>query len=109
MPRKSVAAVLRRRGEAGPTELPFIADSEQHGGIARTGDTRLLHRVLIPLLGMVLGELRAPDGLTARCAEDHRWHRVVVAHPLHLTGGTGSPADAGAVGQRSGAAASEGV
>jgi hypothetical protein len=45
-----------------------------------------MHRVLIPLLGMALGELWALDELAERCAADGRWDCMIVAKPLNLTG-----------------------
>ncbi|XVQ07407.1 cyclase family protein [Spirillospora sp. CA-255316] len=95
----SVVATDNFAVEAWPAspDSPFVTDAERRGDIARTGHTGLMHRVLIPLLGMVLGELWALDGLAARCAEDHRWDCMVVASPLHLTGGAGSPSNAVAI------------
>jgi hypothetical protein len=56
-----------------------------------------MHRVLIPLLGMALGELWALDELADRGAVDGRWDCMVVAKPLNLTGGAGSPLNAVAI------------
>jgi len=85
--------------EAWPAQpdSPFVTEAERTGRIPRTGHTGLMHRVLIPLLGMVLGELWALDELADRCAEDGRWDCMVVASPLNLTGGAGSPANAVAI------------
>ncbi|WP_344204393.1 cyclase family protein [Aeromicrobium alkaliterrae] len=76
---------------------PFITRSEASGDVASTSHTGLMHRVLIPLLGMVLGELWDLDELAARCARDGRWDCLIVASPLNLTGGAGSPANATAI------------
>jgi hypothetical protein len=46
---------------------------------------------------MVLGELWALDQLAEHCAADGRWTSMVVANPLNLTGGAGSPANAVAI------------
>lgn len=85
--------------EAWPAQQgsPFVADAERRGEVKRTGHTGLMHRVLIPLLGMVLGELWALDELAAKCAADGRWDSMLVANPLNLTGGAGSPANAVAI------------
>ena len=53
-----------------------------------------LHRRLIPLLGMALGEFFDLDNLAAACASDSRWDFLIVSAPLHLIGGVGSPANA---------------
>jgi kynurenine formamidase len=80
-----------------PADSPFVTAAEHRGEVPRTGHTGLMHRVLIPLLGMVLGELWNLDDLAARCAADGRWDSLVVANPLNLTGGAGSPANAVAI------------
>ncbi|WP_053199358.1 cyclase family protein [Streptomyces viridochromogenes] len=80
-----------------PPTSPFVTDSERRGDIARDGHTGLMHRVLIPLLGMVLGELWDLDALATRCAADGRWDCMVVCAPLHLTGGAGSPSNTVAI------------
>jgi hypothetical protein len=56
-----------------------------------------LHRRLIPLLGMVLGELFDFERLAEACAADGRYDFQFVSVPLHLLGGVGSPANAVAV------------
>lgn len=53
-----------------------------------------LHRPLIALLGMVLGELWALDELAAACAETGVYDFLLVSKPLLLVGGVGSPANA---------------
>jgi kynurenine formamidase len=80
-----------------PADSPFVTDGEKRGDIPRSSQTGLLHRVLIPLLGMVLGELWALDALAAACAADGRWDCMVVANPLNLTGAAGSPSNALAI------------
>ncbi len=52
-----------------------------------------LHRRLIPLLGFALGELFALDALAEDCAVDGRYTCCLVAAPLNLPGGVGSPAN----------------
>jgi kynurenine formamidase len=62
------------------------------------GDPKeFLHRRLIPLLGMALGELFQLEGLAADCADDGRYTCLFVAVPLNLRAGVGSPANAVAV------------
>ncbi len=56
-----------------------------------------LHRRLIPLLGMMLGELFNFEALAAACAADGRYDFLFTAAPLHLLGGVGSPANTVAV------------
>ncbi len=53
-----------------------------------------LHRQLIGMFGMALGELWALDELAEHCANDGRWEFFLSAAPLHQPGGIGSPANA---------------
>jgi kynurenine formamidase len=78
-------------------ESPFLTGAERRGDEPLTGHSGLMHRVLIPLLGMALGELWALDELAERCAADGRWDCMIVAKPLNLTGGAGSPLNAVAI------------
>lgn len=57
----------------------------------------MMHRPLIALLGMVIGELWKLDELAADCAADGRYEFLVTAKPLNLEGGVGSPPNALAV------------
>lgn len=68
--------------------------AEVSPGDARTGS---LHRRLIPMLGVVLGELFDLDQLARRCADDGRWTFLLVSVPLNVSGSVGSPANAVAV------------
>lgn len=56
-----------------------------------------LHRRLIPLLGMAVGELFDLDELSAASARDGRWSFLLVSVPLNVAGAVGSPANAVAV------------
>jgi kynurenine formamidase len=76
---------------------PFLAEAERRGEMARSSHTGLLHRVLIPLLGFAIGELWALDELAAACARDGVYDCLVVAAPLQLVGGAGSPSNAVAI------------
>jgi hypothetical protein len=53
-----------------------------------------LHRRLIPLLGLPIGEFFYLEDLAADCAADGRYACMVVLAPLNLPGGVGSPANA---------------
>lgn len=57
----------------------------------------MLHRPLIPLLGMPMGELWALDELAADCAGDRVYEFLLVCKPLAVLGGAGSPPNATAV------------
>jgi kynurenine formamidase len=57
----------------------------------------MLHRPLIALLGMALGELWKLDELAADCADDGVYEFFVTCKPLNLIGGVGSPPNAMAV------------
>lgn len=56
-----------------------------------------LHRRILPLLGMPIGELFDFDALAEACARDNRWSFMFAAAPLPLVGGVGSPANAVAI------------
>ena len=56
-----------------------------------------LHRRLIPLLGMAVGELFDFERLASRCAELGRWSFLFVSAPMPLPGGVSSPANALAI------------
>jgi kynurenine formamidase len=64
---------------------------------ARPGDPGYLHRRLIPMLGIGIGELFALDALAEDCARDGRYSFFFGAVPLNLPGGVGSPANAFAI------------
>ena len=63
------------------------------------GDRKVgsLHRRLVPLLGLALGELFDFGALARACARDDTWDFLFVSVPLNLPGGVGSPANAVAV------------
>jgi kynurenine formamidase len=56
-----------------------------------------LHRVLIGLFGMALGELWWLDDLARSCREDGRYEMFLTAAPINVPGGVGSPANALAI------------
>lgn len=49
------------------------------------------HQVVIPHLGLYVGEMFDLDRLAARCAEDGRYDCLLVAAPLAVAGGVGAP------------------
>lgn len=57
----------------------------------------MLHRPLIALLGMAMGELWKLDELAADCASDGRYDFFLTCKPLNLVGGVGSPPNALAI------------
>ncbi|TQL69422.1 putative cyclase [Nocardioides albertanoniae] len=57
----------------------------------------MLHRPLIAMLGLSLGELWDLDALAEDCARDGVYEFLLTAKPLNLVGGVGSPANAIAV------------
>jgi kynurenine formamidase len=65
--------------------------------VPHTHNDGMLHRVLIPLLGMALGELWALEELADDCAADGVYEFLLTAKPLNLIGGVGSPPNALAV------------
>jgi kynurenine formamidase len=56
-----------------------------------------LHRRLIPLLGLALGEMFDLETLARRCRDDTRWTFMFVAVPLKVPGAIGSPGNAVAI------------
>ncbi|MCU1376670.1 MAG: hypothetical protein JWO68_3956 [Actinomycetia bacterium] len=84
--------------EALPTsrQSPYLT-SEEDALTDRPWNAGMFHNALIPLLGMALGELWDMEALAADCAADGVWEFLLVAKPLNLTGGVGSPANAIAV------------
>jgi hypothetical protein len=57
----------------------------------------MLHRPLIALLGVLIGELWALEPLAEACAADGVYEFFVTAKPLNLVGGVGSPPNAIAI------------
>jgi hypothetical protein len=56
-----------------------------------------LHRLLIPLLGMPIGEFWDLEGLSEACGRQGRYSFLLTSAPLLIPGGVGSPANAYAV------------
>lgn len=74
----------------------FVIDDEPapERGPSHNG---MMHRSLIPLLGLMLGELWKLDPLARACAADGRYTFLLTAKPLNLVGGVGSPPNAMAI------------
>lgn len=79
-----------------PDDSPFVPHAETDPD-RRTVHTGMMHRALIPLLGLAVGELWDLEALAADCAADGVWECLVTASPLALPGGVGSPANALAI------------
>ena len=74
-------------------DSPFFTDAERTEGV-RDPHSGIMHRALIGLLGMPIGELWNLDPLADACAADERWSFMLTVAPLCLVGGVGSPANA---------------
>jgi kynurenine formamidase len=75
------------------TSSPFYSNAERATGL-RDPHSGIMHRAIIGLLGMPIGELWNLDSLAAACATDRRWSFLLTVAPLALVGGVGSPANA---------------
>ncbi len=72
---------------------PFFSAEERANG-TRGPHSGIMHRALIPLLGLPLGELWDLDALATDCAEEGRYTCLLTVAPLPVVGGVGSPANA---------------
>ncbi|MCJ1697783.1 cyclase family protein [Rathayibacter caricis] len=96
--RVAVAAADNIALEAWPaTESRLSVEADSTGGMLPSSHTGMLHRILIPLLGLCIGELWDLDGLARACSERGRYDVFITAQPLNLLGGVGSPANALAI------------
>ena len=96
--RVAVAAADNVALEAWPaTASALRVRAELDGTLPASSHTGMLHRILIPMLGLVIGELWQLDELADTCAAEGRYDFMVVATPLKLPGGVGSPANAVAI------------
>jgi len=73
------------------TELRTPDDQPPEKGVDHSG---MLHRPLIALLGMAMGELWKLDELAEDCARDGRYDFFLTCKPLNIPGGVGSPPNA---------------
>ena len=84
--------------EGGPklpgTDLWEPDEPDPERGTSQNGS---LHRQLIPLLGMNMGELWKLHELAAACGEDGVYEFMLTCSPLNLVGGVGSPPNAIAI------------
>ena len=94
----SVAASDNIALEAWPaTDSNLTVDAELTGTMPKSSHSGMLHRILIPLLGLTIGELWVLDELAAACTLRGRYDVFLTAQPLNLLGGVGSPANAMAI------------
>jgi hypothetical protein len=56
-----------------------------------------LHRQLLPMLGLIVGELWLLDALAADCAADGVYEFMLTCSPLNVIGGVGAPSNAIAI------------
>jgi len=73
----------------------FTRDELDHG--ERGPHSGIMHRSIIPLLGMPIGELWDMDRLAEACAQDSRYSFLLTVAPLPIVGGVGSPSNAIAI------------
>lgn len=83
--------------EADPVIESDFRSSEDRPPERGVDHAGMLHRPLIALLGMAMGELWRLDALAADCAADGRYEFLLTVKPLHLIGGVGSPPNAIAI------------
>ncbi len=84
--------------EAWPSQkevLPTLAERDR--SLALSSHTGMLHRLLIPLLGLTIGELWDLSELASLLKSRRRYDCLVTAEPLNIPGGVGSPANALAI------------
>ncbi|MET0821078.1 MAG: cyclase family protein [Aeromicrobium sp.] len=77
-------------------DSPFYTRAELADG-SRDPHSGIMHRSLIGLLGMPIGELWDLDELATACAAARQWSVLLTAAPLTIVGGVGSPANAIAI------------
>ncbi|WP_417563113.1 cyclase family protein [Microbacterium sp.] len=72
----------------------IVTEAEQRGTLPLSTHTGMLHRILIPLLGLTIGELWDLDELAVACHARQKYDALIFAEPLNVVGGVGSPANA---------------
>lgn len=94
----AVAAADNVALEAWPADRNALpTNAEKSGNFELSSHTGMLHRILIPLLGITIGELWVLDELASRLRESGRFDCFITAEPLNIRGGVGSPANALAI------------
>ena len=83
----------------GVEALPSVADSPfvVHDEAGTRVSSGLMHPFLIGLMGLILGELWNLDALADDCSADGVYECLLVAKPLNLIGGVGSPSNVTAI------------
>jgi len=72
----------------------IAADNPALEALPMIREDGLLHRRLLALLGMPIGEYWDLDELARFCSEAGRYDGLLVSHPLNIPGGVGSPCNA---------------
>jgi hypothetical protein len=88
--------------EAWPPPMFSMTPEERASGMGGAGDPAVaaglfLHLVLLPLLGLPLGEMLDLDGLAADCAATGTYDCLVTSAPLNLLHGVATPPNAIAI------------
>lgn len=94
----SVAAADNVALEAWPANRAALpTNAEVTGQFQESSHTGMLHRLLIPMLGITIGELWKLDELASLLNSQGRFDCFITAEPLNIRGGVGSPANALAI------------
>ena len=88
-PDDATAAWLAERRPAA-----VAADNPGLEAVPSPPEGRMLHDHMLPLLGLVVGELFWLEDLRDDCVADGVWEGLLVSVPLNLPGGCASPANA---------------
>jgi len=83
--------------EADPIVTTEFRDPDQPPPARGFDHNGMLHRPLISLMGMIVGEYWKLDELGADCAADGVYEFLLTCKPLNLRGGAGSPPNAMAI------------
>ncbi len=71
-----------------------VADNVSLEALPVVREEGFLHRRILALLGMPIGELWELDALSADCQQDGRYSGLLISVPFNLERGVGSPANA---------------
>ncbi|MFC5679600.1 cyclase family protein [Aeromicrobium endophyticum] len=79
--------------------IAFVASDNWGLEIApsQSPESMPVHCVLVRDMGMAIGEMFDLEGLADACSRHQRWEFFFSAHPLQITGGTGSPLEPKAI------------